>query len=84
MSPAPSSISRAGAENTLAWARIDLSDDLSEALIEEVQNDWYREVRSGFFAELVRSPHDGVAEFLDLAHVKPNTLGNTRMLLELG
>ena len=25
----------------------------------------------------------GVAQFLDLAHVKPNTLGNTRMLLEL-
>ena len=27
-----------------------------------------------------RSPDEGVAEFLDLAHVKPNTLGNTRML----
>jgi amino-acid N-acetyltransferase len=25
----------------------------------------------------------GVAEFLDLPYVKPNTLGNTRMLLEL-
>jgi amino-acid N-acetyltransferase len=24
-----------------------------------------------------------VAEFLDLAHVKPNTLGNVRMLLQL-
>jgi len=24
-----------------------------------------------------------VAEFLDLAHVKPNTLGNTRMLKQL-
>jgi amino-acid N-acetyltransferase len=24
-----------------------------------------------------------VAEFLDLAHVKPNTLGNTRMLKTL-
>lgn len=35
------------------------------------------------FAELVRSHDDGVAEFLDLAHVKQNTLGNTRMLLEL-
>lgn len=34
------------------------------------------------FAELLRSHDDGVAEFLDLAHVKPNTLGNTRMLLE--
>ena len=28
-------------------------------------------------------PRRGVAEFLDLARVKPNTLGNTRMLLEL-
>ena len=35
------------------------------------------------YAELLRSHDDGVAEFLDLAHVKPNTLGNTRMLLEL-
>jgi amino-acid N-acetyltransferase len=32
------------------------------------------------FAELVRSNDDGVAEFLDLARVKENTLGNTRML----
>lgn len=36
------------------------------------------------YAELVRSHDDGVAEFLDLARVKPNTLGNTRMLIELG
>lgn len=35
------------------------------------------------FAELLRSHDDGVAEFLDLAHVKPNTLGNTRMLVHL-
>lgn len=35
------------------------------------------------YAELLRSHDDGVAEFLDLARVKPNTLGNTRMLLEL-
>ncbi len=34
--------------------------------------------------ELMRRSYDaGVAEFLDLAHVKPNTLGNARMLLEL-
>jgi amino-acid N-acetyltransferase len=32
------------------------------------------------YAELVRSPDEGVAEFLDLARVKPNTLGNTRMI----
>ena len=35
------------------------------------------------FAELLRSHDDGVAEFLELAHVKQNTLGNTRMLLTL-
>ncbi|WP_265520471.1 amino-acid N-acetyltransferase [Oerskovia flava] len=35
------------------------------------------------YAELLRSHDHGVAEFLDLAHVKPNTLGNTRMLIEL-
>jgi len=32
------------------------------------------------YAELVRSPDEGVAEFLDLARVKPNTLGNARMI----
>ncbi|GAA3666616.1 amino-acid N-acetyltransferase [Microbacterium marinilacus] len=32
------------------------------------------------YSQLVRSRDEGVAEFLDLAHVKPNTLGNTRML----
>jgi amino-acid N-acetyltransferase len=31
-------------------------------------------------AELLRSSDEGVAEFLDLERVKPNTLGNTRML----
>ena len=35
------------------------------------------------YAQLVRSRDEGVAEFLDLAHVKPNTLGNTRMLKRL-
>ena len=35
------------------------------------------------YAELVRSPDEGVAEFLDLARVKPNTLGNSRMLKHL-
>ena len=32
------------------------------------------------FAELRSSYDRGVAEFLDLPYVKPNTLGNTRML----
>jgi amino-acid N-acetyltransferase len=35
------------------------------------------------FAELRKSYDAGVAEFLDLPHVKPNTLGNTRMLKHL-
>jgi amino-acid N-acetyltransferase len=35
------------------------------------------------YAELLRSYDDGVAEFLDLDRVKPNTLGNTRMLMRL-
>ncbi|MEU6644845.1 amino-acid N-acetyltransferase [Saccharomonospora sp. NPDC046836] len=35
------------------------------------------------YEEMRRSPDTGVAEFLDLPFVKPNTLGNTRMLLEL-
>ncbi|MEN5073002.1 amino-acid N-acetyltransferase [Isoptericola cucumis] len=40
-------------------------------------------VTAEVYAELLRSHDDGVAEFLDLARVKPNTLGNARMLLEL-
>jgi amino-acid N-acetyltransferase len=35
------------------------------------------------YDEMRRSADEGVAEFLDLPYVKPNTLGNTRMLLEL-
>lgn len=40
-------------------------------------------VAAEIYAELVRSPDEGMAEFLDLARVKPNTLGNTRMLKHL-
>lgn len=48
----------------------------------------YSEIAEGIvspdvYAELVRSPDEGVAEFLDLARVKPNTLGNSRMLKQL-
>lgn len=32
------------------------------------------------YNQLLRSPDEGIAEFLDLARVKPNTLGNTRMI----
>jgi amino-acid N-acetyltransferase len=35
------------------------------------------------YAQLVRSQDEGIAEFLDLSRVKPNTLGNTRMLKTL-
>lgn len=35
------------------------------------------------YSELLRSHDEGVAEFLDLARVKPNTLGNTRMIRDL-
>jgi len=35
------------------------------------------------YEELLRSYDEGVAEFLGLEHVKPNILGNTRMVLEL-
>ena len=40
-------------------------------------------VSADIYTELLRSPDDGVAEFLDLARVKQNTLGNTRMLKQL-
>jgi len=35
------------------------------------------------YQQLLRSYDEGIAEFLDLESVKPNTLGNTRMLLHL-
>ncbi|HEY9376977.1 MAG TPA: amino-acid N-acetyltransferase [Jiangellaceae bacterium] len=40
-------------------------------------------VEPEIYAQLLRSYDEGVAEFLDLDRVKPNTLGNTRMLLRL-
>ena len=40
-------------------------------------------VEPAVYAQLLRSMDEGVAEFLDLARVKPNTLGNTRMIREL-
>ncbi|MBA3574880.1 MAG: N-acetylglutamate synthase, partial [Pseudonocardiales bacterium] len=35
------------------------------------------------YTEMRRSLDEGVAEFLDLPYAKPNTFGNTRMLLTL-
>ena len=40
-------------------------------------------VTSEVYEEMCRSYDIGVAEFLDLSYVKPNILGNTRMLLKL-
>ena len=40
-------------------------------------------VAAEVYSELLRSYDEGVAEFLDLERVKPNTLGNTRMLLRI-
>jgi amino-acid N-acetyltransferase len=40
-------------------------------------------VASDVYEELLRSYDEGVAELLDLERVKPNTLGNTRMVLDL-
>jgi amino-acid N-acetyltransferase len=40
-------------------------------------------VSADVYAQLVRSQDEGIAEFLDLSRVKPNTLGNTRMLKTL-
>jgi amino-acid N-acetyltransferase len=40
-------------------------------------------VEPDVYAQLLRSYDAGVAEFLDLEYVKPNTLGNSRMLLTL-
>jgi amino-acid N-acetyltransferase len=40
-------------------------------------------VEPDVYQQLLRSYDEGIAEFLDLESVKPNTLGNTRMLLVL-
>ncbi|MEV6110698.1 amino-acid N-acetyltransferase [Streptomyces sp. NPDC051940] len=40
-------------------------------------------VDTDVYSELLRSYDEGVAEFLGLERVKPNTLGNSRMLLQL-
>lgn len=40
-------------------------------------------VEPAVYEELLRSYDEGVAEFLGLEHVKPNILGNTRMVLTL-
>ncbi|MBM7024433.1 amino-acid N-acetyltransferase [Clavibacter zhangzhiyongii] len=52
------------------------------------QRHGYHEVAESIIAqeiyyEMLRSHDEGIAEFLDLSRVKPNTLGNTRMLKAL-
>lgn len=41
-------------------------------------------VEADVYTQLLRSADEGVAEFLDLDRVKPNTLGNVRMLRRMG
>jgi hypothetical protein len=52
------------AHNTMAWVRIDLDPCSEEALIEEVQNDWIRNVldQRGV-AEMLLDDDDGVRKF---------------------
>ena len=57
--------------------------DAANALFERVHRANRTPVPPDVFAAMLRSYDAGVAEFLDLAHVKPNTLGNVRMLLHL-
>jgi amino-acid N-acetyltransferase len=40
-------------------------------------------VEPDVYLQLLESYDQGVAEFLGLEQVKPNTLGNTRMLVDL-
>ena len=40
-------------------------------------------VSPAIFKQLLQSYDEGVAEFLDLERVKPNTLGNHRMILDI-
>ena len=40
-------------------------------------------VEHDVFEQLLQSYDEGVAEFLDLERVQPNTLGNSRLLLIL-
>lgn len=42
-----------------------------------------RGVEGPVYEELLRSPDEGVAEFLELERVRPNTLGNIRMVLRI-
>jgi amino-acid N-acetyltransferase len=84
-----------GVGNEIVLALLDAARDVgvSRVFVLTFAVDFFR--RHGFaeihgqtttpdvYAELLRSYDEGVAEFLDLDRVKPNTLGNTRMLLRM-
>jgi amino-acid N-acetyltransferase len=84
-----------GIGHALVAALIDLADELglTRIFVLTFETDFF--ARHGFteidgtpvpravYEEMRRSADTGVAEFLDLPLVKPNTLGNTRMLLHL-
>ena len=84
-----------GVGHALVGALIDLADELGLTRIFVLTFETEFFARHGFaeidgtpvprevYEEMRRSPDTGVAEFLDLPLVKPNTLGNTRMLLHL-
>jgi len=78
-----------GSGRLLAKATVTLYEDVQEFWIaERVAGHGFRQIHGSpvsheVYEELLRSYDEGVAEFLDLDRVKPNTLGNTRMLLHL-
>lgn len=49
-----------GNRNTMAWARIDFSEDLSSALIEEIQTDWLRDAKCSL--NYAKSRHRKIAD----------------------
>jgi amino-acid N-acetyltransferase len=59
-------------------------DFFTKHSFEVMHDDGNLRLAADAYAELLRSTDEGVAEFLDLARVKPNTLGNTRMLKKIG
>ncbi|MGQ0841115.1 amino-acid N-acetyltransferase [Actinokineospora sp.] len=85
----------AGVGHALADRLIDVARELGLARIFVLTFETEFFARHGFveidgtpvspevYEEMRRSMDEGVAEFLDLPYAKPNTLGNTRMLLKL-
>ena len=58
-------------------------EGITDRRIARLQQELGLKAQGDVFGELLRSKDEGVAEFLDLERVKPNTLGNSRMLLHL-